>query len=182
MTKSHHHHQRDHHHQLHGHDGNHDHCFTATFLITLTVATISKTTEAINLIFIAVVIIITGRTEQNEMQYSRQCNYGVQKITLKEQLSNCGELASTNRIAPAWTADQLTLQRLNSMRKFWQLNNVLKKTIHQMLEEKWPERKNCLKHGKWVQMINTLDFCTSKSKWKARKFKKETQNKETIKQ
>ena len=57
--------------------------------------------EAINLIFIAVVIIITGRTEQNEMQYSEQCNYGAQKITLKEQLSNCGELASTNRMAPA---------------------------------------------------------------------------------
>ena len=95
MTKSHHHHQRDHHHQLHGH------CFTATFLITLTMATISKTTEAINLIFIAVVIIITGRTEQNEMQYSEQCSYGVQKITLKEQLSNCGDLASTNRMAPA---------------------------------------------------------------------------------
>ena len=70
MVKSHHHHQHDHHHQLHGHDGNHEHCFTATFLITLTMATISETTEAINLIFIAVVIIVTGRTEENEMQYS----------------------------------------------------------------------------------------------------------------
>ena len=94
MAKSHHHRQHDHHHQLHGHDGNHEHCLTATFPITLTIATISKTTEAIIIIIIIIIIILiavvintAGRTEQNEMQYSEseQCNYGIQKNALKEQ-------------------------------------------------------------------------------------------------
>ena len=84
------------------------------------------------MIFVAVVIVITGRTEQNDLQYSEQCNYGTQRTAVKEQLLNCGEHAATNRIDSACAANKLTRQRLNPMQKFWQLHNVLEKPVHQI--------------------------------------------------
>ena len=111
----------------------------------MTIATITKTTEAIIIIttiiiimiiiliiFVTVVIVITGRTEQNDLQYSEQCNYGTQKTAVKEQLLNCGEHAATNRIDSACAANKLTRQRLKPIQKFWQLHNVLDKTVQEI--------------------------------------------------
>ena len=98
------------------------------------------------MIFVTVVIVITGRTEQNDLQYSEQCNYGTQRTAVKEQLLNCGEHAATNRIDSACAANKLTQQRLNPIRKFWQLHNVLEKPIHQIAWREITRKEPYLKH------------------------------------
>ena len=100
------------------------------------------------MIFVTVVIVITGRTEQNDLQYSEQCNYGTQRTAVKEQLLNCGEHAATNRIDSACAANKLTQQRLNPIRKFWQLHNVLEKPIHQIAWREITRKEPFLKHRK----------------------------------
>ena len=91
---------------------------------------------------------------------------------MKEQLLNCGEHAATNRIDSACAANKLTRQRLNPIRKFWQLHNVLEKPVHQIAWREITRKEPFLKHRKKIQMINTLAFCTSKSKEKAENLKK----------
>ena len=91
---------------------------------------------------------------------------------MKEQLLNCGEHAATNRIDSACAANKLTQQRLNPIRKFWQLHNVLEKPIHQIAWREITRKEPFVKHRKTIQMINTMAFCTSKSKEKAENLKK----------
>ena len=101
---------------------------------------------------------------------------------MKEQLLDCGEHAATNRIDSACAANKLTQQRLNPIREFWQLHNVLEKLVHQIAWREITRKEPFLKHRGRIQMIKILAFCTSKSKEKVENLKKETQNKETIKQ